>query len=153
MSLIDVLLFEKFERKPTSFWEVLKETLTMPKALKQQKALYKQMCLTCEGGVDADEMPNGIGEFGTTLSNPIPCKTIFGSRAYLSRLRTADGLAVAYTRVGHYFSKEVTPHPIDCYRISNLNGAHLATLYLSPYQKRVSRKAPKGFLLKDISFS
>ena len=149
MSLIDVLLFDRFERKPTSLWEAIKETLTMPKALKQQKALYNQMCLTCEDGVDADEMPNAIGEFGMTPSNPIPCKTILGSRAYLSRLRTTDGFSIAYTRSGS-FGSDVTPHPVDCYQISHPNGEHLATLYISPYQKRVSRKAPLGFQLHHM---
>lgn len=152
MSIFDIVLFDIFERKPKSFIGVLKEKLKLPKALKQQKAKYKEMCRMCEDGVDADELPNGKGEFGMTASNPIPCKTIWGSKAYLARLRTADGLSVVCTRSGSGRS-EVTPHPVDCYQVRHLNGEHLATLYISPYQKRVSRKAPKGFLLKDISFS
>lgn len=112
MNLIDIILFERFERKPKSFLDAIKEALTMPKALKQQKALYKEMCRMCEDGVDADEMPDGKGEFGMTPSNPIPCKTIFGSKAYLARLRTPNNLSVAYTRSGS-FGSEASPHPVD----------------------------------------
>ena len=145
-NIFDIVLFDIFERKPKSFLDVLKEKLKQPKALKQQRARYKEMCLMCEDGVDADELPNGKGEFGMTPSNPIPCKTIFGSKAYLARLRTSDGLIVACTRSGS-FGSEVSPHPVDCYQIYHLNGEHLADLFISPYQKRVSRKAPKGFIL------
>jgi hypothetical protein len=56
------------------------------------------MSRLCEDGVDADELPNGRGEFGWDPANPIPCNTVFGSTVYLSRLRASDGAKVVYTR-------------------------------------------------------
>ena len=67
------------------------------------------MCAICEDGIDGDEMPNAQGEFGLTPSNPIPCKTVFGSTAYLGRLRTLEGKKVVYKHLGSYVSN-VSPH-------------------------------------------
>jgi hypothetical protein len=106
----------------------------------------------CETGVDADEMPNGTGEYGLTATNPIPCRTIIGSTAYLGRLRAADGAKVSYDRLGSTQSS-VSPHLIDIYRVNHPSGRELATLYISPYQKRISGKAPRGFILAENSFA
>jgi hypothetical protein len=116
----------------------------------QQRALFEAMSLMCEDGVDADELPSGKGEFGMTPSNPIPCKTMIGSSVYLGRLRTSDGTHVAYQRLGAVAS-EACLHPVDVYELSSPDGQKLATLFLSPYQKRVSRKTPRGFKLADDS--
>lgn len=149
---VSVLLWPLFLRswfaKPKTVWDDLKEN----PIFQQQKVLSDAMSLMCKDGVDADEMPNGRAEFGMTPSNPIPCKTVFGSTAYLSRLRTPDGTKVVYERVGSVAS-DVSPYPVDIYEISHSNGQKLATLFISPYQKRISGKAPRGFKLADISFS
>ena len=102
------------------------------------------------GGCDADELPNGQGEFGYSILNPIPTKTILGSVFYLERLRAPDGAKVNNERQGSSIA-EVSPHPIDKYIIKHPNGAVLATLYLSPYHKRTSGKAPRGFTLGENS--
>jgi hypothetical protein len=141
-------LFDMFRKKPKTVWDALNEN----PIFQQQKELFEAMSLMCEDGVDLDEMPNGRGEFGMTPSNPIPCKTVFGSTAYLGRLRTADGTKVVYERAGSVDS-DVSPHPVDAYEVSHPNGQKLATLFMSPYQKRISGKAPRGFKLADISFS
>src|SRR5438105_321839 len=91
-------------------------------------------------------MPNGRGEFGLVSTNPIPCKTVFGSTVYLSRLRASDGAKVVYRRLGS-FASDVSPRPIDAYQISHPNGNKLGTLFISPCQNRVSGKAPRGFNL------
>lgn len=106
------------------------------------------MSLICADGVDADEMPNGKGEFGISPSNPVPCKTVFGSTAYLGRLRTHEGTKVVHERAGSVDS-DVSPHPVDAYEISHPNGRRVATLYISPYQTRISGKAPSGFKLAE----
>src|SRR5665647_3488122 len=97
-----------------------------------------------EDGVDADELPNGQGEFGMVPTNPIPCKTIHGCEAYLCRLRTLDGEEILYERSGSVISN-ISPNPVDIYEVSNKNGRKLAALYISPYHKRISNKAPVGF--------
>lgn len=143
-----MVFFNMFRKKPKNVWEALNEN----PIFQQQKELFKAMSLMCEDGIDADEMPNGRGEFGMTSSNPIPCKTVLGSIEYLSRLRTTEGAKVVYERYGSYDSV-VSPHPVDAYEISHPNGKKLATLFISPYQKRVSGKPPKGFKLADTPFS
>lgn len=134
--------------KPRTAWDTLNEN----PMFQRQKELFEAMSLMSDDGVDADEMPNGRGEFGMTSSNPIPCKTVFGSTAYLGSLRTLDGSKVVYERVGSV-SSDVSTRPVDAYELSHPNGKKLATIFISPYQKRISNKAPKGFKLADISFS
>ncbi len=141
-------LFDIFRKKPKSLLDALNEN----PLFKQQKELYDAMSLMCQDGVDADEMPNGHGEFGMTPSNPIPCKTVFGSTSYLARLRATDGAKVVYNRIGS-FGSDVTPHPVDGYEISHPNGQKLATLYISPYQQRISSRPPKGFTLASSPMS
>jgi hypothetical protein len=120
---------------------------------REQKELLDAMGAMCEGGVDADEMPNGSGEYGLAANNPIPCRTILGSTAYLGRLRAADGTKVNYERIGSIRS-DVSPQPVDVYEISHRTGQRpLAKLYISPYQKRISGKAPRGFILAENSFA
>jgi len=132
--------FDIFRRKPKTAWDALQ---AIPE-FKQQKELFDAMHLLCEDGVDADELPNGHGEFGLAATNPIPCKTVFGSIAYLGKLRTPDGTKVVYERVGSLRS-DVSPHPIDAYEIRHSNGNKLAILYFSPYHKRNSSKVPRDF--------
>jgi hypothetical protein len=141
-------LFDIFRKKPTSILDALH---SLPD-FKKQKELFDALNLLCEDGIDADEMPNGQGEFGMESTNPIPCKTVFGSTAYLGRLRTLDGTKVVYERSGSIMT-DLSPHPIDMYKISHPNGQKLTTLYISPYQKRVSRKAPQGFSLFETLVS
>ncbi len=136
-----------FKRKPKTVWDALQEN----PLFQQETELYEAMCLMCEDGIDADELSNGLGEFGLVPSNPIPCKTVYGSISYLGRLRTPDGTKVTYERSGSIMS-DVSRHPIDVYDVSHPNGQRLATLFISPYQKRVSGKAPQGFKLADYAW-
>src|SRR5262245_11151288 len=124
---------------PESVWDVLRKNPNFQK----QKEMFEFQSLLCESGVDADELPNAQGEFGMTPSNPVPCKTVFGSNAYLDRLRAPDGSKVVYRRVG-YLPSNITPQPVDAYVLYHSNGEKLATIYISPYQKRISGKAPRG---------
>lgn len=128
--------------KPRSAWDALNAN----PVFQQQMRLNDAMNLMAEDGIDADELPDGEGEFGLTSTNPIPCKTIFGSTAYLARLRTSNGEKVVYRRIGST-TTELSPHPVDCYEVSGQNGDPLGTLFISPYHKRNSGKAPKGFRL------
>lgn len=141
-------LFDFLRRKPRSALEALQSS----PGFQQQKELFDAMNALCEAGVDADEMPYSTGEYGLTATNPIPCRTVFGSTAYLGRLRAADGTKVSYDRLGSTQSS-VSPHPIDIYRVNHPSGRELATLYISPYQKRISGKAPRGFILAENSFA
>ena len=128
--------------KPRTIWDAL----NADPIFRQQKDLAEAMSLLCEDAGADDQLPNAEGEFGMSPSNPILCKTVFGSSAYLSRLRALDGTKVVYERVGSTTS-DMTPHPVDMYEISRPNGDRLATLYITPYHKRNSAKVPQGFQL------
>ena len=112
----------------------------------KQKAIFEAMNLLCQDGCETDEIPGAYGEFGHEASNPILTQTVFGSTSYLARLHAPDGAKVVYGRMGS-LSSPVSLNPIDAYRISHPDGTQLATLYLSPYRKRTSAKAPEGFTL------
>lgn len=97
--------------------------------------------------VDTDTLPTGFGDFGLCVTNPIPTKSVLGSNEYLAALRTADNKPVDSNRIGSTSAPdEVTTAMIDMYAISS-NGNSLATIYICPYHKRNSAKAPKGFRL------
>jgi hypothetical protein len=100
-----------------------------------------------EGAVDADALPNGRGEFGLEETNPIPTESIFGSEAYLKRLRTLQGGMVSASRVGSTSFADVTHGMIDMYAITGEHGESLGTIFICPYHKRTSNRAPKGFKL------
>lgn len=97
-------------------------------------------------GVDTDEIPNGYGPFGLSKTNPIPTRGVPGSNEYLARLRTKEGRSVESSRLGSTSAKDVTSGMIDMYNVSS-GGVSLGTVYLCPYHKRNSEKAPEGFRL------
>ena len=115
-------------------------------AVEELKELFNAMNDLCEEGDVEDEIQHGHGLFGHAVTNPIPTNTLLGSMNYLARLRTLDGFKVIYTRKCS-LTDAVSPRPIDAYSIFHPEGSALATLYFSPYHKRNSRKAPKGFTL------
>lgn len=112
---------------------------------KSLKGLYDVMHEMNQEGTDQDMIPSGYGEFGYDLTNPIPVNTIFGNTAYLGRLRTLDEVKVTYKRIGS-FGSPISDNPIDGYEIF-ANGQKIAILYIDPYNKRNSQKAPKNFKL------
>ncbi len=126
--------------KPRSVWDELNEN----SIFKEQNELFESMQDLCADGIDSDEFLEGYGEFGMTTTNPIPCNTVIGASTYLSGLVSKDGSEVFNVRIGS-FSSEITSQPIDGYKITDSNGNKLAILYVSPYQKRNSCKAPRGF--------
>ncbi|GAA4410237.1 hypothetical protein GCM10023187_34590 [Nibrella viscosa] len=102
--------------------------------------------LGINNGTTGEQLPDAYGAFGYDRTNPIPVKGIINSSVYLNRLRTPDGLPVAWQRLGSTHSP-VSRHPIDTYRIEDLSGSELTVLYLSPYEQTTSHRAPAGFLM------
>lgn len=96
-------------------------------------------------GTDKDIMLEGYGEFGLEITNPIPTSSIPDSYLYLGRLRTQNGSEIIYNRIGSMGAPNIS-HSIDGYSISS-NGQKIATVYICPYNKKTSSKAPKGFML------
>ena len=96
-------------------------------------------------GTDKDVMPEGYGEFGLEITNPIPTSSIPDSYFYLNSLRTQNGSKITFNRIGGMSAQNIS-HTIDAYTIS-ANGQKLATIYICPYNKKTSTKAPKDFML------
>lgn len=117
-------------------------------AFQEMKGLYEVMQKLNEGGTDQDVMPDGYGEFGHEVTNPIPVNTVMGSIAYLGKLRTMDGTKVHYERVGST-SAENIDQVIDEYEI-HANGRKVANLFICPYNKKNSDRAPKGFKISPL---
>lgn len=134
-----VLCIIPSKKKPRS---VLDELNSIPE-FKKLKGLYEGMHAMNEGGTDQDIISGGYGEFGYDVTNPIPVNTIFGNTAYLANLKTLDGIKITYKRIGS-FSSPISKYPIDGYEIF-ANNEKIATLYLDPYNKKNSQKAPKNF--------
>ncbi len=67
--------------KPKSAWD----SLNSNPEFKKMKELYEILQMGNEEGTDQDVIPEGIGEFGYDVTNPIPVNTVFGNTAYLGR--------------------------------------------------------------------
>ncbi len=89
--------------------------------------------LSVNDGEQSDQLSNAYGSFGYDTSNPIPVKGIMSSAIYLGRLRTLDEQPVTWERFGS-FSSEVSPHPVDGYRIWSASGTELKMLFISSYR-------------------
>ncbi len=96
-------------------------------------------------GTDQDEMPQGYGEFGLDKTNPIPVRSVPESYNYLKRLRTSNGGNLTYDRIGSMKAPNIE-QIIDAYNLY-LDNKKIATIYICPYNKKTSSKAPKGFKL------
>jgi hypothetical protein len=131
-------------KKPKSMADLI---MRNPK-MREMKELYEAMRRLNEDGTDQDIIPEGSGEFGYDITNPIPVNTIFGNTSYLGRLRTMDGIKVRYERRGSGHAKNIK-NPIDIYDIYN-GEEKIATLYISPYNKKNSKAVPRGFKLADM---
>lgn len=95
------------------------------------------------GSVD-DVILGAYGEYGLVATNPIPIICVNSSYRYLSRLRF-EGALIEHERAGST-SADVTVGAIDIYKI-NQNGRDLGFIYICPYHRKDSKKAPKGFTL------
>jgi hypothetical protein len=131
-------------RRKVSVWDVLQQ----PKSQGGSglKELYDAMDSVTSAGCDADEIPGAEGEFGWDSSNPVPTHTTFGSTSYLARLRTPDDEVLNYERVGS-FGSPASEMPVDGYELTDTKGHEFGILYLSPYHRRNSKKAPAGLVL------
>jgi hypothetical protein len=130
--------------KPKTAWDRLNSN----PEFKKMKELYEIMHEANGDGTYQDIIPEGVGEFGHDVTNPIPVNTIFGNTAYLGRLRTLDGIKVRYECRGSTRASNIK-NPIDIYDIYD-EEKKIAILYISPYNKKNSTLAPKGFKLVQL---
>ncbi len=107
-------------------------------------SLFGDTPWTYKAGVYTDEIPGGYGEYGLEVSNPIPTISAKYSVRYLSKLRFG-GMPVVANRLGST-STEVIKGSIDIYQLEAV-GKPVGKVYICPYHKCNSKKAPRGFTL------
>ena len=91
-------------------------------------------------GPSVDEVPNAFGEFGLTLTNPIPVNGSLGELIYLSSLQYGGRTKILFHRLGSF-------NAIDIYETVTVDGSEWSILYFDCYHARRSRKSPKGYSL------
>ena len=96
-------------------------------------------------GKRLDEMPNGVGEFGLEVSNPIPVHGIAMIKVYLGFLATPDYQRIRFERVCSIDDAKM-PGPTDEYDIFDQSGKLLTKLYVNAYAQGTSERAPQGFI-------
>lgn len=145
------------KRPSLSFWDNFFKKFNISKkktyldkfySLPGMKKITDYFDIMNKDGTTEDVIPNGIGRFGYDVTNPIPTNNVFSSNAYLARLRDKNGKPIKYERLGSTYAHDISDKPIDKYKISDANGKELGTIYISPYQKIISKKAPEGFIIK-----
>ena len=142
-AIIATLHFIKSESKDKSV--ELKEIFNKYPEIQELAEFHKALQTLNKDGTEEDVMPEGYGEFGLEVTNPIPTNTVFGSYFYLGRLRTMDGKKIEYNRVGQVSAPNIISI-IDEYDIF-LEDKKIASIYLCPYNKKNSVRAPKNFKL------
>ena len=133
-------LFDVFRRKKRRQKQDVAKALAV-------LALLEHANSTRADAVDSDDLPSAFGSFGLCATNPIPTRSILGSYEYLANLRTDDGQPVKASRVGSTTAPEVTEAVIDVYALS-VGGLSDIAIYICPYHKKNSMRAPEGFVLQ-----
>ena len=113
------------------------------------EALFESMYIglgNSEDGCTTDVIPGAYGEFGYDLTNPVPTRGVPANLTYLRSLRLLSGEKLKWERIGSFSAPNID-NPIDGYEIMTLDGKPLCTIYISPYQRVISKQAPKGFYL------
>ena len=95
-------------------------------------------------GIRLDAMPNGKGEFGLEVTNPVPADGIPLSRLYLRFLLTPENERPQSKRVGSWETPQFAG-PTDGYDLFNSKGTFLTRIYVNAYAGGTSEKAPRGF--------
>jgi hypothetical protein len=101
-------------------------------------------------GPACDQLPNAYGEFGTTITNPIPVNGPYGETVYINSLRSKSGVGFFYHRRGSEYSP-ILSSPIDMFEIVSVDASQHAVLYFSMYHPRRSISVPSGFSRRSWS--
>ena len=117
------------------------------KQLSQTIGLLNAMEMMCNTGTAEDVMPEGYGEFGLDITNPVPIHGVPQNEVYLRKLRLSDGSKISWKRIGSCNAPNIE-HIIDRYEICDQLGNKVCNLYLCPYNRKTSNKVPKGFIFE-----
>lgn len=108
----------------------------------QNAAMPEDIKAILSVGGAVDSLANATGEFGLTVTNPIPVNGPVGEVTYLSALTMADGRGIWAHRLG-------SRDQIDIFEVVSDDGKDWSLLYLTPYHSRKSRLVPRGFRFRD----
>lgn len=101
-------------------------------------------------GCGDDVLPGAVGEFGLNSQNPILVYGVFSVGFFQSNIVTAYGKELNWERLrtsGDSIEKKIGP--VDVYKASTDDDSFSQKLYISPYDKTISKIAPKGLVFKD----
>lgn len=115
--------------------------------LSKTVGLLNAIQMLCESGTAEDEMPEGYGEFGLEVTNPIPIHGVPENEVYLRKLRLSNGNGIKWRRIGSTGAPNIN-HVIDNYEITDSLGNKICNLFLCPYNRKTSNKTPKGFIFE-----
>lgn len=93
-----------------------------------------------------EQEPKISGELGSK-DNPVRCSGPPGERAYLNRLRCADGKAPKYFREGS-FGKGPYGHILDGYNVK-CEDKDAVTVFMDMYHKHIEKEPVPGFTIVD----
>ena len=133
MGLFD---FFKGKKKPSTSGDPMKALIEM---MENEIARNPQAC-------SDDVIPRGFGDFGLSVTNPVPVHAVPGNEVYLRRLRLENGSTISWNRLGSSTISEIWGN-IDEYEIFNDNGDSIARIFINPYHHKISNRAPRGFRL------
>ena len=95
-------------------------------------------------GTRLDEIPNGQGEFGLDVTNPVPVDGMPAIQIYLRFLLTPEGERMQFKRAGCWGTPQFAG-PTDGYDLFDQKGKLLTRIYVNAYARGTSEKAPRGF--------
>lgn len=104
----------------------------------QNNALPENLRQALMQNPPSDKVANAFGEFGRTLTNPVPVNGPVGELLYLSQLETASGAGIAFHRLGAH-------NDVDIFEVLSEDGRNWDLLCLSLYYPRKSRTIPAGY--------
>ena len=97
----------------------------------------------------SDHIVNGVGEFGTEATNPIPVNGICEIENYIKRLKCSDGSHVNLLPAKDFYSSRVKNLNFPVYQYDIVNKEQYSSLYFYVYCLRTSEAAPKNFTLES----
>ncbi len=109
----------------------------------QNKLLPEALKKNCDPS-PTNTIPGATGDFGHTITNPIPVNGPLGEITYLSRLLVQKtGEKIFFHRLGS------CNDCIDVYEVISISGKYYDILYFDMYYLHKSRLIPKGYMLQD----
>ncbi len=124
------------------FLEGFKEE-SLDKQLKDLSMMDETLVKICLENGGCDKVKGGHGDFGLSITNPIPVNGIMGEIKYLNQLARGEMDILFYHRLGSI--EEDNKNVIDAYEVVSIDGKHWDILYFDMYHTRRSYLIPKGY--------